>query len=85
MVFAALLLSSLVAGPPQGPVPPQGPPVASTPAPLGTPPGKDFTWRYLPGIGWGWVQNGVTLPPAAVTAPKLQSVVGPVPGPACDT
>lgn len=54
-------------------------------APLGTPPGPNFQWRHLPGIGWGWVQDGVTLPPAAATAPKLQSVVGPAPGPACDT
>lgn len=60
-------------------------PTAPKVAPLGTPPGPNFQWRYLPGIGWGWVQDGVTLPPAAVAAPKLQVITGPAPGPACDT
>lgn len=67
------------------PPPPQAPPVATTPAPLGTPPGPNFSWRYLPGVGWGWVQDVVKAPPMLPTAPKFQSVVGPAPGPACDT
>lgn len=31
--------------------------------PVGEPPGPGFAWRSLPGIGYGWVQDGITTAP----------------------
>lgn len=34
-------------------------PKREAPEPVGSPPGPDFEWRRLPGVGWGWVQKGI--------------------------
>ena len=47
-------------------VPPATP--ATDPSPIGSPPGPNFRWRHLPGVGWGWVQDGVTAPAAPRSA-----------------
>lgn len=50
------------------------------PQPLGTSPGPNFKWRSLPGIGFGWVQDGIESAPApqpATTFPTLRSILMP--------
>lgn len=64
---------------------PQSPPVFTPaqkvqpstlgPTPVGTPPGPDFVWQSLPGIGWGWVQKGVARPEAVGDESHLTGVV----------
>lgn len=43
---------------------------AAEPKPIGNPPGPDYRWENLPGIGWGWVQHkGEPAPAPAKPAP----------------
>lgn len=51
-------------------VPQQMPPAAKLDAtPVGTAPGPDYSWRELPGIGYGWVQDSVAGDPAIAGGP----------------
>jgi hypothetical protein len=42
---------------------PNSRPDAPGPKPIGNPPGPDYQWRFLPGVGWGWVHRSVPVPP----------------------
>jgi hypothetical protein len=46
-------------------------PAAKAPAPVGNPPGPNFKWKSLPGVGWGWVQDGAESLPRGPVAPPV--------------
>jgi hypothetical protein len=50
-------------------VPQQMPATKMDATPVGTPPGPDYSWRELPGIGYGWLQDSVAGDPAVVVGP----------------
>jgi subtilisin family serine protease len=50
-------------------------------------PGPNYSWRSLPGVGPGWVQDGITVGPDAVplTAPVPMQMPSACPGGVCPT
>jgi len=81
LVVTVLLAHCAFGSPP----PVKGPPVvrgfvaapswAATPAPVGVRPGPGFRWAHLPGIGWGWVGEGVSATAAPTFSPAALPVV----------
>lgn len=76
-----LILSLLVGDPVSMPAPailagPDAKPVATMPAPMpgSYPPSADYTWRALPGVGFGWVHKDIKTPVQTV----VQAVTHPV-------
>lgn len=60
-------------------------PAAVSEAPAGLPPMPGFSWRSLPGVGPGWVQDGITVGPDAVplTTPIPVAMPSACPGGVC--
>ena len=41
------------------------------PMPVGTPPGPEYLWRWLPGVGWGWIHKDIRTPVQTAAAPVV--------------